>query len=353
MLTENCVTLQPYFIPIFMAEKILITGAGGFIGGYIVEESLRRGYDTYAGVRNTTSREYLTDTRITFINLDFAHPDKLQSQLLQYKKEMGGWDYIIHNLGVTKCKKSKDFYTINYEYTRNFANALVACGMTPKKFIYMSSLSVCGKGDEVNHTPIKLTDTPHPNTHYGKSKLKAEECLHSLPDFPYIILRPTGVYGPREKDYLIMMQSIKWGIDLRAGYSKQLITFIYIKDLIRGVFAAVEGTTVRKKYFLSEEQAYSSSGFGNYVARELGKKFVVPIILPMWLLWLITHTVEGINKLTGWTSAVNRDKYHIMSQRNWVCDTSSTREDLDFVPQYSLEQGVRETVAWYRDNKWL
>ena len=91
-----------------MTGKILITGAGGFIGSHIVEEALRRGYDTYAGVRATTSREYLADPRIKFVELDFAHPDRLCAQLLQYKKEMGGWDYIVHNLGVTKCKKQKD-----------------------------------------------------------------------------------------------------------------------------------------------------------------------------------------------------------------------------------------------------
>ena len=333
--------------------KILITGAGGFIGGHIVEEALRLGYDTYAGVRSSTSREYLTDPRIHFVELDFANSERLCNQLNRLKKEIGGWDYIVHNLGVTKCKNQQDFYTINYEYTRNFANALVACDMVPLKFIYMSSLSVCGKGDEKNHTPIKLTDTPHPDTNYGKSKLKAEEYLHSLPDFPYIILRPTGVYGPREKDYLLMMKTIKWCVDFRSGWSKQLITFIYIKDLIRAIFLAIESTSVRKKYFLSEERAYSSSGFGDYVAQELGRKFVIPIVFPMWMLWIITHTVEYFNKLTGCTSAINRDKYHIMSQRNWVCDTTSTREELGFIPQYSLEEGVRETVAWYRANKWL
>ena len=336
-----------------MAEKILITGAGGFIGGYIVEEALRCGYDTFAGVRSTTSREYLRDERITFIDLDFAHPDKLRNQLLQYKKEMGGWDYIVHNLGVTKCKNQADFYTINYEYTRNFTNALVACNMVPQKFIYMSSLSVCGKGDEENHTPIKLTYTPHPDTNYGKSKLLSEEHLHSLPDFPYIILRSTGVYGPREKDYLILMKSIKNGIDLRAGFKKQFITFIYIKDLIRGIFTAIKSPVSRRTYFLSEEKGYPSSGFCNYVAKELGKKFVIPIVFPIWSIWIITHVAELFTKFTGCTTAINSDKYHIMSQRNWICDTSSTRNELGFTPQYSLEEGVRETVAWYRANKWL
>ena len=345
--------MHVFFKRNYMAGKILITGAGGFIGSHIVEEALRRGYDIYAGVRRTTSREYLSDPRIKFVELDFTNTKCLCAQLLQYKKEMGGWDYIVHNLGVTKCKRQKDFYTINHEYTRNFTNALIECDMVPHKFVYMSSLSVCGKGDEKNHTPIKLTDTPQPDTNYGKSKLQAEEHLRSLPDFPYIILRPTGVYGPRERDYLLMMKTIKWSIDFRSGWSKQLITFVYVKDLIRAIFAAVESDKSQKTYFVSEEQAYPSSGFSNYVAKELNKKLVLPIILPMWMLWIITHAAELFNKITGCTTAINRDKYHIMSQRNWVCDTSLTREELGFIPQYSLEEGVRETVAWYRANKWL
>lgn len=336
-----------------MQEKVLVTGAGGFIGGYIVDEVLNRGYEAWAGVRQTTSREYLADERIVFVDLDYTHPEHLKEQLLQLKNEMGGWDYIIHNLGVTKCKKKGDFYRINYEYVRNFVDALIACDMVPRKFIYMSSLSAFGKGDEVNHTPIKLTDTPNPDTNYGKSKLMTENYLASLKDFPYIILRPTGVYGPREKDYLIIMKCIKWCIDLRAGYSKQLITFIYVKDLVRAIFAAIEAPVVRRTYFLSEEQAYTSSGFGEYVAKELRRPFIIPIVIPCWLVKIISLISESLGDLLGRTFTINLDKYRILCQRNWVCDTKPAREELGFIPQYSLEEGVKETVAWYKEHKWL
>lgn len=336
-----------------MTNKILVTGAGGFIGGFIVEEALNRGFDTWAGVRSSTSHEFLQDDRITFVDLDYAHPEKLRSQLTVLKEKMGGWDYIVHNLGVTKCKNKEEFYRINYQLVRNFVDALIACDMVPRKFIYMSSLSAWGKGDEVNHTPIKLTDTPHPDTEYGKSKLMTEQYLASLPDFPYMILRPTGVYGPREKDYLLMMQTIQAGFDFGVGYKKQLITFIYVKDLVRAIFAAIEAPIVRRAYFISEEQAYTSSGFRKYVAAELGKRCVIPIVVPCWFLWIISVVAEWISGLRGKTSTLNRDKYSIMCQRNWVCDTTPTREELGFIPQYSLEEGVRETVAWYKANKWL
>ncbi len=336
-----------------MSKKILITGAGGFIGGFIVEEALNRGYETWAGVRRSTSLEYLQDSGIQFIDLDFAHPNHLKEQLLEMKQQMGGWDYIVHNLGVTKCKNANDFERINYGFLRNFVEALVDTHMIPSKFIYMSSLSAWGKGDEKNHTPIRLDDIPNPDTHYGRSKLKAERFLESIPDLPYIILRPTGVYGPREKDYLLMMKTIKMGFDFGVGYDKQLITFIYVKDLVRAIFAAIDAQVTRSGYFLSEEQSYTSSGFRKYVAACLGKRIVIPIIIPCWLLWIISITAEWVAGLVGKNSTLNRDKYHIMCQRNWVCDTSATQKDLNFTPQYTLKDGVTETVAWYRQNGWL
>lgn len=336
-----------------MAEKILITGAGGFIGGFIVEEALKRGYETWAGVRKTTSREYLQDERIKFIDLDFTHPDNLCRQLIQIKQEIGGWDYIVHNLGVTKCRNNADFHTINCDYVRNFTDALATCEMIPRKFIYMSSLSAWGKGDEKNHTPIKLTDTPCPDTEYGKSKQAAERYIMSQPDLPYIILRPTGVYGPREKDYLLMMKSIKMGIDFGVGYNKQLITFIYVKDLIRAIYAAIDAPVTRRCYFVSEERAYTSKEFRRYVAAELGKRCVIPITVPCRLLWIIVLISEWWAGLWGKTTTLNRDKYRIMCQRNWVCDTAPIKKELGFTPLYSLEKGVKETVAWYKENKWL
>ena len=182
-----------------MSMKILITGAGGFIGGFIVEEALSRGYETWAGVRKTTSREHLSDPAIRFIDFNYGNKKILTDQLLSHKGEYGAWDYIVYNLGVTKCKNPDDFDRINYGFVKNFTEALVETEMVPKQFIMTSSLGAWGVGDEKNFTPIRPTDTPHPNTRYGKSKLKAERHLESLEGFPYVVMRPTGVYGPYER----------------------------------------------------------------------------------------------------------------------------------------------------------
>ena len=63
-------------------KTLLIIGAGGFIGGFIAAEGLRRGYDVWVGVRQSTSRRYLTDPRLKFVVFDYDDPDQVESTLL-------------------------------------------------------------------------------------------------------------------------------------------------------------------------------------------------------------------------------------------------------------------------------
>ena len=185
---------------------ILITGASGFIGSFIVEEALKQGFEAWAGVRGTSSRKYLQDERIHFAQLDMQNPSKLHEQLLSYKEEMGGqgWDYVVHAAGATKCLHREDFFRTNTEGTKNLIDALRETDMVPRRFVFLSSLSIFGaireepvrRATEDNpwiYSPILLSDEPQPNTAYGESKLAAEHYLQEQKDFPYTILRPTGV----------------------------------------------------------------------------------------------------------------------------------------------------------------
>lgn len=334
-------------------KSILITGAGGFIGGYLVEEALKRGYDTWAAVRSSTNREYLKDERIHFIELDYNDQDRLEETLRDHMSEWGHWDYIVHNLGVTKSTQYLDFERVNYGYLKALVDALQTTCMTPDVFLMMSSLSVMGPGDESSYRPFVATDVPLPNTFYGVSKLKAETYLQSMQDFPYTIFRCTGVYGPRERDYYLMIKSIKRGFDFSVGFQKQMLTFIYVKDLVTGVMDALEKGPLRKAYFISENQAYTQQEFREIVCEELGKKFVIPVTCPLWVVKQVCAIAEWIGKVTLKASTLNRDKYKILKQRNWLCDTSDAQRDFAFNPQYSLRDGIREAIAWYREAGWL
>lgn len=327
--------------------KVLIVGAGGFIGGFIAREALKRGYETWCGVRESTSRRYLTDPALKFLTLDYEDSAKLRESVASQD-----WDYIVYNLGATKCVNFSDFNHINFTYLRNFCEALTESGKIPKRFVYMSSLSALGPGDEKAYSPLKGDMIPQPNTRYGLSKIKAETYLQTLPQsFPWIILRPTGVYGPHEQDYLMMVKSIDSHWDFGVGFRKQMLTFIYVEDLVNAMMDALAAGVCRKTYIISEPRAYTQAEFRRIVARELGKKWVIPVRLPMWMVYAASVVAEKWGVMKMKPSTLNRDKFKIMKQRNWCADVSDAVRDFGFNPRFSLEDGIRATVRDYLDKK--
>jgi len=335
--------------------KILVTGASGFIGSFIVEEALRQGMDTWAAVRRSSSKAFLQDGRIHLIELNLSDQKQLEAQLASHR-----FDYVVHAAGVTKCLDEKDFFRINTEGTKNLVRALTAVGMPLRRFVYLSSLSVYGAiREQQPYKEIREDDTPRPNTAYGKSKLEAEQWLDGLKNdpqtasFPYVVLRPTGVYGPRERDYFLMAKSIKQHSDFAVGYQQQDITFVYVLDVVQAVFLACEKGQTGRKYFLSDGEVYQSSTFSNLIRRELGNPWWIRVKAPIWVLRVVTWFGDKIGHLTGRISSLNNDKYHILKQRNWRCDIEPARRELGFHPDYSLERGVPLTIKWYKDNGWL
>jgi dihydroflavonol-4-reductase len=330
--------------------QILITGASGFIGSFLVAEALRRGFETWAAVRATSSRQYLQDDRIHFIELDLSSEEKLIGQLRGHQ-----FDYVVHAAGVTKCLHAETFHKVNTEGTIHLVNAILRLGMHPKRFVYLSSLSVFGAIKEQQpYQEITEHDTPCPNTAYGKSKLESERFLDSIGnDFNYIVLRPTGVYGPREKDYYMLAKSIESHLDFAAGFTRQDITFVYVKDVVQAVFLALDHGMSGRKYFLSDGKVYQSRTFSDLVHRCLGSPWWIRITAPLWVLRLLTRLGDRWAHITGRMTALNNDKYNIMKQRNWRCDIEPALDELGFHPHYDLERGVEETIQWYRDNGWL
>ena len=330
--------------------KILITGASGFIGSFIVEEALNQGFETWAAIRKSSSKEYLQDERIHFIELNLSSKAQLIEQLRPHQ-----FDYVVHAAGVTKCLNKADFRRINTEGTKNLVDALLDLQMPLKRFVFLSSLSVFGAiKEQLPYDEIREDDTPKPNTEYGRSKLEAERYIDSIGSrLPYIILRPTGVYGPREKDYFMMAKSIKQHIDFAVGYQRQDITFVYVTDVVQAVFLALEKGETGRKYFLSDGQVYQSTTFSDLIHEELGRPWWLRITAPVWVLRVVTFFGEYIGHMTGKVTALNNDKYNILRQRNWRCDIEPARRELGFEPKIQLKEGVKTTIRWYKDHKWL
>ncbi|MDR2918559.1 MAG: NAD(P)-dependent oxidoreductase [Tannerella sp.] len=328
-----------------LKTKVLITGASGFIGRYLVAEALRRGYEVWAGIRATSSLKGLPDA-IHCIDLKYNDADVLTAQLAEHVRKNGAWDYVIHNAGLTKTTRPSDFILVNATYTHHLLMALTRANCKPQKFVLMSSLSSYGLGDEKTFRPISPDDPQHPNTAYGKSKLLAENYVREQSEFPYVILRPTGVYGPGDKDYLMEIKSIRSGFDFAVGMTPQRITFIYVKDLACVVFDALEnGKILNRHYFVADGDIYTDTEFARIIQELLQKKHVFRARIPFWLVYIVCVLSEGIGCLIRQPMTLNTDKYKILKQRNWVCDMQPLTEDLNFKPQYNLRKGLEETIA--------
>lgn len=333
-------------------KRVLVIGAGGFAGGFHVAESLRRGYETWAGVRASTSRKWLDDKDIHFLELDFENTDDMAARLSSALPEGERWDYIVYNLGATKCLNFSDFNRINYDLLRNFTDALHKADKVPHRMLLMSSLSALGPGDEKGYAPFTETMIPHPNTRYGTSKMKAETWMATA-GIPHVILRPTGVYGPRDHDYFLMFESIGKGFDFSVGLRKQLLTFIYVEDLSRAVFDALEKAPEGGVYNLADGHSYTQEEFRRIAAKNVGRKHVIGMKMPLWAVKCVSAVAEKIGIVRGKPSTLNLDKYNILKQRNWNVDISKAQREFGFNPQIDLEEGVRQSVEWYKKEGWL
>lgn len=332
-------------------KRVLIVGAGGFLGGYLVWEALQRGYEVWAGVRKSTKRDRFTDSRIRFVEFDFDEPATLSKSMREALPD-AKWDYIVYNLGATKVARYSDFNRINYEYLRSFTGALHQTDKVPEKLLYMSSLSVLGPQDEKNYSPFTEDMIPRPNTRYGASKLKAELWLATA-GIPYIIFRATGIYGPWDKDYFLMFQSIAKGFDFGVGYRRQMLTFIYAEDLAVAVFEALEKAPTGEIYHIAEPAAYTQKQFRRLAMNSLGKKLVIPMKMPLWAVGAVCSVAEKIGMLRMKPTTLNSDKFHILCQRNWNCSIDKARSDFGFNPATSLAEGIEKSVEWYKQEGWL
>ena len=332
-----------------MKKNILITGASGFIGGFLVEEALKRNYQTFAGIRNTSSRKYLTDPQIHFLELDFSKEFSLENSLRDAKHKHGEFAYIIHNAGVTRAKDNETYDRVNFQNTQRFVEALQQTHLVPQKFIYISSLASFGPG--LNTDPITCHHNQQPLTAYGRSKLKAEQFLYTTKDFPFLIINPTAVYGPREKDVFFLLQTINKHLEVYIGNSQQLLSFVHVQDLCEAIFLSMESPIIHQNMLVSDLNIYTAKAFSRVVKESLHKK-TVSVTIPVPIVRMLATLTERFSKMSGQVPVLNRERLKEFEAINWGVDCKEITQ-LGFTPKFCLEEGMKHTIAWYKEHGWM
>jgi nucleoside-diphosphate-sugar epimerase len=330
-----------------MKESVLITGASGFIGFHLVEAALRSGLSVYAGVRKGSDVSHLVGYNIGFCELDYGNKEQLKKQLAA-----AGCNYIVHAAGATRAHSQQAYDTINAEYSVNLATAAMEVyGDQLRRFVFVSSLAALGP---LNNADVQITEEviPAPVTAYGRSKLLAEEKLKALSSLPLVILRPTAVYGPRERDIFIMLRSVSKGVEAYIGRGQQQLSFVYVKDFASVVIKALFASPANLTFNISDGRSYDQYQLAN-LSKEILQRKTIRLHLPYSLIKGVAFAMEKLYGWRGKTPVLNIEKLNELTAVNWQCSIEKAKAQLGFNPQYDLGQGLRETLQWYHQNKWL
>lgn len=328
-------------------QRILITGASGFIGSHLVRVAQSLGYEVWAAIRPESNRRKLESQGVRLVKVDYSDEHHLTEMLRAVIPPTLGqepmWHYVIHNAGITKTARTEEFQEVNAEQTRRLLYALGALPTPPLRFVLMSSMSSYGDSNGPT-APLRAEDEQHPHTLYGRSKCLAEHYTEQS-GLPFTLLMPTGVYGPGDADYLLSLQGIARGINAMAGCKTQYLTFVYGEDVARAaLFVLTQPEAEGKRYIVADGDTYTDLEFGRMVQHLIGRKHVLHIRIPLPVVRLVCAFGSLRARLTGKVTPLNRDKYPLLAQRNWRCDPSPLFA-LGFTPTRRLEEGLRETIA--------
>ena len=326
--------------------KVLVTGGSGFLGSHIAEQLARQGHAVRALVRKSSNTKLLAS--IPSVELAYGAVEDRDA----VARAAGDVDAIIHSAGVVKAKTPADFVATNVDGTRNLLEVALDRRTKIKRFVFVSSLAA--HGPSADGAPIAHDREPSPVTHYGRSKLAAEQLVTAAKDDLLVTtIRPPTIYGPRDTEMLAFFESMAMGILPVMGKGNQKLSVIYAEDAARACIAAIEKEHVSgRAYYVEDGRSYTLADMAELYLGTTGKR-ALRIPVPMPLLQVAALGNELWGRVRNEARMFTRDKINELTAAHWVCSSEPIRKELGWSPDVQWAEGARRTAEWYRSAGWL
>ncbi|MGD8426171.1 MAG: NAD(P)-dependent oxidoreductase [Balneolaceae bacterium] len=323
--------------------KAFVTGGTGFIGSHLVDTLINT--DAYSEIRCLirNNEKWLKGKPFTRIrgNLDDL------SVLKQAVKDV---DVIFHLAGRVKAPTYEEFEHANVDSTENLLRIAQKEGVA--KIVVLSSLAAVGPS---HNGPVDEENPMNPISMYGKSKKRMEQKINELANdsTSITVLRPPAVYGPREDQIYSFFKMINKHICPIIGDGERpKISMIYVADVVQGILkAANQSTPGVNTYFITGTEVYTWNQIRGTATKVLGKK-AIPIYVKPKYVEKIAGTFEKAGSFFGIYPVLNREKAKELILE-WTCTSKKAQQELGYMPEYSLDEGISRTIHWYKRHHWL
>lgn len=320
-----------------MSGPILLTGATGFVGSHAAEVLRGAGAALRCTVRASSDRRWLRGLSVEVVGADLRDPDALEDAL-------EGVESVVHVAGITRAPEPEAYRRVNVDGTERLARAAARRGID--RFVFVSSLAA--RGPDGAGGPVSA---------YGRSKREAEERLADgaggeLPS-EIVVLRPGGVYGPRDTDLLPLFRMARKGwLPVPTGARK--LQPVYATDVASAVRAAAtaDPSPGFGPWPLVERESHPWSSVAAALEEALERP-VRTFPVPSAALVAAGLFAETAGRLFGTTPRLDRRRARDLARHGWTADPAPSEEALGWRPVVGLAEGLRRTADWYRERGWL
>jgi nucleoside-diphosphate-sugar epimerase len=258
-----------------------------------------------------------------------------------------GQDYVFHLAGRILSASRRTYDLANHQLTRDLVQACLRKNPAIKRFVYISSISAAGPSSPGQY--VDETRPCAPTSEYGRSKLRGEEAVQKIWDsIPATIIRPPNVYGPRQQETEKLIKIISKRIVPLLKQKEKTTSLIYVKDLVEGIIQSAFSPKTRSRvYYLTDGKGYSWREIILTLKRYLlGDSLYVP--LPEEFIFFSAFLVDALKRAKLIKTFFGRRAWKAMVQTPWLFSPAKARKDFGFMTKYNLEEGIRETVDYYK-----